>query len=398
MKIAYVSIYPEKDKKHSNSGGVASYTKNLVTNTFHDPKDKIYVLCNLINKKREAYTENNINIIRCFEKNPKFLFQILKEIKKIDPDVIHIQQELSLFGSILTAYLLQWLLFLLRKYRTVITLHGIVSLKKIDRLFIQENNSDLPVWLVKIGFYVIYKPLCVWSKKIIVHEKYFKDILINEYGTDKNKIEIVYHGVEDLKPIEKKVACAKLSLNENKNIVLFMGYLTGYKGIDLLIEGFSEYCKIDKNAFLIIGAGKHPKLKNDAQYLKEYEKLKNKAKNLIPQNMYIWTGFIKEENILYYYSASDVSVYPYTIAMSSSGPMAFSVGYEKPFLASNAFAKIINNKELLFKRTPKDLANKLKNFFEQKNMFQDEIMKMKKERLWNDIGYLIYDFFKTNKL
>lgn len=395
MKIAYISIYPEKNKKHSNFGGVASYTKNLVTNIPQCPNDKIYVLCNIINNKRESYIENNINIIRCFNKNIKFLFQILKEIKKIDPDVIHIQQELSLFGNIFTAYLLQWLLFLLQKHKIIITLHGVVSLKKINKLFVQENNSDLPAWLVKMGFYVIYKPLCVWSKKIIVHEKYFKDILINEYGTNKNKIEVIYHGVEDLKPLEKKVACTKLSLNENKNIILFMGYLTGYKGIDLLIEGFSDYCKTNSNAFLVIGAGKHPKLKDDKEYLEEYERLQNKAENLIPQNMYAWMGFIKEEEILYYYSASDVAVYPYTVSMSSSGPMAFSIGYEKPFLASDVFDKVINNKEILFKRSPKDLANKLENFFKQENRFQDEIMKIKKERLWKNIGYLTYNFFKN---
>lgn len=386
MKIAYVSTYSEENEKHSESGGVASYSKNLVESIPLRPEDEIFILCDKTKNRREISVKKNINVIRCFDKNPKFFFQISSEIKKIKPDVVHIQQELALFGNIFTSYFLQWLIFLLRKHKIIVTLHGVVSLKKINKNFIRENYSNLPAWLVKTGFYIIYKPLCVWSDKIIVHEEYFKNILMEEYDADKNKIEVIFHGIEDLKPMDKKDACSELGLNKNKDIILFMGYLTGYKGIDLLIEGFSEYCKINKNAFLIIGAGKHPKLKNNAEYQKEYERIKNKAENLIPKNMHNWTGFIEEKKIPFYYSASDVSVYPYTIAMSTSGPMAIAVGYKKLFLASISFDKVINDKKILFRETPNDLADKLKNFFENKAVFQNEIENLSRKRSWKNTG------------
>jgi hypothetical protein len=138
MKIVHISIYPDKGKKHIEAGGVTSYTKNLVNNIHYKKGDQVYTLCNKINNKYDSYIEDDINVIRCFDKNPKFIYQLYKEINKIKPDVIHIQQELSLYGNIITAYLLQWLIVLLHKYTTIITLHGVVSISKINKKFMQH--------------------------------------------------------------------------------------------------------------------------------------------------------------------------------------------------------------------------------------------------------------------
>jgi glycosyltransferase involved in cell wall biosynthesis len=394
MKIVHISIYPPIDKKHVRSGGVSSYTKNLITNIPYKEDDQVFVLCEKINNSFEKYIEGRITVIRCFDKKPSYVLQLLKEIKKIDPDVIHIQQELGLYGGILTAYLLQWLLLFLKKYKTIITLHGVVSLKSVDRNFIKENNSNLPTIFVKPAFYLIYKPLCIFAKKVIVHENIFKEILINEYGVKENKVEVVYHGIENFTAITKEDACKKLELDTNKDLVLFMGYLTGYKGIDLLIEGFSEYLKINSKVFLIIGAGKHPKLFADETYLKEYSRLENKAKELISGDNYRWVGFIEESDIISFYSAADVSIYPYTIQMSSSGPMSIAIGYEKPFLASDVFSGFIENKEILFERNPKKLSECLDKFFKSKENNQDYIKKLKQERNWSNVGNKTYHTYK----
>lgn len=390
MKIVQISIYPGKGEKHANAGGVSSYTKNLMTamvsGAYEDKEGVFFVLCQKINGRYESYEENGIRIVRCFDRTPKFLWQILKEVKKISPDVVHIQQELALFGNVFTAYLLQWAVFFLKKYRPVITLHGVVSLRKIDKEFVKTNNSNLPVWLIRLGFYIIYKPLCVFSKRIIVHEDVFKRILAVEYGVKQEKIAVIHHGVEDLKSITKEEACRQLQLDSTKDIVLFMGYLAGYKGLDLLLDSFSSYAEKNQKAFLVIGSGKHPKLANDSDYKKDYERILRKAKEKIRPDQYRWDGFINEKNIVNYYSAADVSVYPYTISMSSSGPMAFAIGYEKPFLASDVFRGIIDDEAFLFTRTEEGLLRRLSIFFEDKDSFSTAIREIKSERLWPKIA------------
>lgn len=388
MNIVHISTYPNKGEKHSSgAGGVASYTKNLVTSMeASHPEDVITVICNITKGITEEYKEGRVSVARTFSKGPLYFLKIYSRVKKIKPEAIHIQQELNLYGGILNAYLLHFLLRLLKKYRTVITLHGVVSIKEINKNFIKSNNSRLPVWIVKLAFKSIYIPLCRHSKKIIVHENHFKEILINEYKVSEDKVVVVHHGVEDLKTMSQKSARSNLGIDKNLKVCLFMGYLTGYKGLDLLIEGFEKYTNNIKDVLLIIGAGKHPKLKHDKNYLKnEYERLRTKANKLIGNKNLRWVGFIKEEEINKYYSAADVSVFPYQIAMSSSGPMSISIGYEKPFLASDAFEKIFS-KELLFKMSSSELSKKLSYFFSNEDKYRDLVKELKNERVWLSVG------------
>jgi glycosyltransferase involved in cell wall biosynthesis len=384
MRIAHVTLYPPKGEKHVSSSGVASYSKNLITG-LAEGGDEQTVICNILDTP-QSYRENGITVVRAFKRTPGFIMNVHKELKKIQPDVVHVQQELSLFGGILTAYLLQWLVFAWRK-KTVITLHGVVNPNAIDAVFVKENNSHLPVWLVRLAFRRIYTPLMKWAKTVIVHEEYFKEIMVEHYHINPSKIRVIPHGVESLKTIPKNEARKHIGVQSKANVALFMGYATGYKGLDLLIEGFEKYAKQNKNAYLIIGAGKHPKLHNDAAYLKEYSRLQAKAASLIPKNQYTWRGFIEEDDITAYYSASDVSLYPYTTAMSSSGPMSFAIGYEKPFLVSAAFEAIFKQQpELLFKRSSSSLAAKLDYFFTHQDQYEFMSRTLKAERSWHKVA------------
>lgn len=383
MKVAHVTLYPPKGKKHISSSGVASYSKNLVT---HIPVEHQQTVVCDITENSDMYIEDEATIRRTFKRRPGFIRDIHSVLKKIDPDVVHIQQELSLFGGIATAYILQWLVFLWQK-KTVITLHGVVDPSSVDAAFVRENNSHLPVFLVRLAFRIIYTPLMKWSQKIIVHEQLFKDIIMRSYGISGDKIAVIPHGVERLHTIEKTKAREILNLPISADVILFMGYATGYKGLDLLIEGFAQYADQNTDAFLVIGAGKHPKLHDNDEYLAEYNRLVEKAALLLPKRQYVWKGFISESDITAYYSASDVSVYPYTTALSSSGPMSLAIGYEKPFLVSDAFSSVFKQQpHLLFERNAGAVAEKLDHFFSHRSRYEKTSSGMKNERDWKNVG------------
>jgi glycosyltransferase involved in cell wall biosynthesis len=392
MKILHVSIFPEKGLKHAEAGGVSSYTRNLISNLPTSDGDTVYIVCNKINDKNEYYEEEGVMVHRCFNKDFRFIFQILKEIKRIKPDVVHLQHELNLYGNPITAYLFQWLVFFLRDYKTITTIHGVVSIKSIDKIFVKENSSTVPVFLVKLAFFIFYAPICFFSKKVIVHEEVFRKILIEEYWVSSSKIEVVPHGIEDLKTISTMDARKYLNLPLDKKIVLFMGYLTGYKGIDLLIDGFSKYIIEDPDVLLIIGAGVHPKNKFNKNYMDVYNSMKEKAEKLLVDK-HTWVGFIAEDSIKYYFSASDLSIYPYTYHLASSGPMSISIGYEKPFLASDVFDNLIEDKNMLFKKNPQDMVVALKKFFLNKDLYEEQIKKLKESSLWGTNGKKLYDIY-----
>lgn len=384
MKIAHVTLYPPKGAKHVSSSGVASYSKNLIAQLAEDGDEHV-VICDR-GTEGDEYVEDGITICRSFTRSPRFVLQVHKTLRQERPDVVHIQQELALYGNVLTAYLLQWLVFAWRK-RAVVTLHGVVDPAKVDAAFVQENNSKLPVWLVRLAFRVIYSPLMRWPRTVIVHERQFKDIMVRSYGVRPERIAVIPHGVETFPATGKAAARQAAGLPQQAKIVLFMGYATGYKGLDLLIEGFSEFAQGDKDAFLVIGAGRHPKLRDDPAYQNEYARLQRKARARIPAAQYAWQGFISENDISTYYGAADVSIYPYTTVMSSSGPMSFAIGHEKPFLVSTAFKEVFtDHPQLLFGRDAAGLSDRLAYFFAHQKQFAAISQQLKTERTWQRVA------------
>lgn len=393
MKIVAISIYPQKASKHVKASGVASYTKNLLKNIPLGKDDELFIVCEKLDGVAETYQEDGFTIVRAFDRNAKFASQIYNVVKQIQPDVVHIQQEVPLYGGMHTAYMLQYLVRALKKYNVILTFHHVVNLKMVDEKFVRSNGSSLPVWAVKLAFKVVYKPLTRHASRMIVHEDYFKQLLVDQYGAEAKKVDVIPHGVENFTPVPMQKARQTLDIPAGKHAVLFMGYLAGYKGFDLLIEGFGEYVKTDPNAYLVIGAGKHPKFEKDEAYLKDYAAKQAKAEKLIGKDNYRWIGFIDEKDVADYYSAADVSLYPYTISMSSSGPMSFAMGYEKPFLASDVFKDVLPH-NVLFARDSKAVAQKLTDFFAHADTYDKLSKTMKQERLWSRVGQSTLDAYK----
>lgn len=359
-KIAHVTVYPSSDQKHqSGVSGVASYSHNMIEAIRNkDKKNEHIVICEKIDSH---LSDENLNTHRVFNKNLLYTFQVCKKLLSIKPDIVHIQHEKSLYGGILTAYLFPLMLIFCRFFRikSVVTIHGVVDKKIIDKKFIKEQGSSLPPFLVKIGFALMFKPIAFFANKVIVHTEYFKNSLIEGYGIDQNKIKVVPHGVEELKRIDKNKARKILNLDKNKFILLFMGYLNGYKGLDLLIEAVGEAVKSDPSVYLVVGAGMNPTLKGDENYISYYNETKQSAKKLIGEDNYNWVGFIEDKDITAYYSASDLSVFPYKQFIGASGPMAISIGYNTPYIASSAFESVVDDQDSLFSLDRESLSSKV---------------------------------------
>ena len=339
MKIAMVSIYPKQQTSQTESlGGVASYTKNLAT-ALYDAGNEIHVICNTTTDP-EVYSENGIHVHRVFSKKWTFIFDAWKTIHRIRPDVVHVQQELHLYGNIVTAYLLPFLLWSIRKPKTIVTIHGVVALSDVTETFVREQNSSLPTWIVKTAFYVLNHLLCRTTNRVIVHEERFKRLLETEYNIHTKNIFVIPHGVNIQPTIPTPDARKTLNILFDAKCLLFMGYYSSYKGIEFLVEAFSVYASSHPDAFLLIAAGKHPKLQDDPAYQEKYTFLQKRAKEIIPNHQYRWVGFIPDDQIPLYYSACDALVLPYTYCLASSGPMAIALGYGKPIISSTALREL----------------------------------------------------------
>jgi glycosyltransferase involved in cell wall biosynthesis len=124
--------------------------------------------------------------------------------------------------------------------------------------------------------------------------------------------------------VDKMEARNKLGLNADDQIVLFFGLIRKYKGLDLLMEAFSDEIIRKKNIKLLI-AGEYYE---DPTY---YEKLASDL-NIDKQVIY-HTRFIPNEMVKYYFCASDLVAQTYRNA-TNSGVTMVGYYYEKPMLVT----------------------------------------------------------------
>ncbi len=124
--------------------------------------------------------------------------------------------------------------------------------------------------------------------------------------------------------VNKSEARQKLGLQAQDKLVLFFGLIRKYKGLDMLLEAFKEL-KADKHIKLIV-AGEF--YEDKQPYLKIVEE------NQL-QNQILWHDkFIANEEVKYYFSATDLVALPYRSA-TQSGVTQVSFQFEVPTLVTN---------------------------------------------------------------
>lgn len=399
--IVHVSIYPPQQDKYSNKqSGVAFYEQNLLEALAKEGYRNI-VLCEKLNNKFENYMQNDVQVIRCFDLNIGFIFQLSTWVKKLKPTIVHIQQEKSLYGNIVTAWFLQWFLLYLRLkgIKVVTTIHGLVEYQTITQDFLNQNGAkNMPAWLGKIGFWAIFQPLIWWSHKVIVHNNKLAAIARKDYG-GKNKVYVIPIGIESFEQMNQLTAKKRLGIAKNTNVILFLGYANGYKGIDLLIESYAKYYKSNPNTKLIICSGPSPNLEHDEQYMKyTYHRLRNKASSMLQHKSYIWPfGTIPSADFIVYYSATDVCVFPYLQLIASSGPMSICIGYNKPYLVSKPLSEFALFPKYVFDTNTDSLSKSLQVFFSSdKKITQKKVQKLKEKLLWSSIVKSSYNKLYNN--
>jgi glycosyltransferase involved in cell wall biosynthesis len=215
---------------------------------------------------------------------------------------------------------------------------------------------------MKFGLISLMKMISFLSTSIIVHEEKFKEILKSEYNCPAQKVRIIPHGIEATNDLIGKDQAKEILGLSGRKIVLFFGYITGYKNVELLVES-SSFLKTS-DLFIVIAGGPHPRLKDDPSYQRYLSGLQKKA-FMISKDRFLFRGFVPENEVSLYFSAADLVVFPYKVVMSSSGPFQLSVSYKKPILVSDSFKDIVRVEELIFEGHPESLAAKIEAFFEK---------------------------------
>lgn len=178
--------------------------------------------------------------------------------------------------------------------------------------------------------------------------------------------------------IDKKEAIKTLQLDPNKKYLMFFGLVRAYKGLDLLLEAFSKAKELHENHRIIIAGEYYDK--------KEiYDELISKYK--IEEYIHQTNGFIPDDRVNLYFSASDLIVQPYKTA-TQSGVTQIAYHFEKPMIVTDVggLSEICPDGVVgyISQANSDDLAEKLVKFFSsESDRFLPRIQTEKAKYSWS---------------
>ena len=140
------------------------------------------------------------------------------------------------------------------------------------------------------------------ADKIITVSNATKDYVLS-LGAKPNKIKVLHNGVDlvRFRPLtgKREEMRRKLGISQSSIVVLTVRRLVYKNGIDTLIEGANiAVRKNPKITFLVVGKGP------------DINSVQTKIKQLGIENNFRLTGFVKDEDLPFYYNAADFFTLP----------------------------------------------------------------------------------------
>lgn len=332
MEVLVISSYPEKSQIHGEKTvGVGYYTKaTLLALVKADPEIKLRVWAEVFDKK-ETYVENKIEVERCWKRGSFFsLLKLFIRAVRSKTKVIMLPFEMFMFGNFfhVAFSLLLMMLLKLSGKRVVLVVHQVLG----GGISVFAGNPIKTAFFTSVRR-VFYGYLLFVSYRMVVFEQAFKERL-----GGSRKVVVIPLAVIQEPHIDKDKAKERLGLDKDTKYVLYFGFLSKYKGVVELLDIWESV----EGVKLIIGGGGNPNHMDEPEYKEFVESTLQKARD----KGAITTGFIPEEDMLYYFCASDLMLLPYTVFMSSSGPLSHAFSQGMGVMFSSVLRGYFNSKDM----------------------------------------------------
>ncbi|WKK67359.1 glycosyltransferase [Lutimonas zeaxanthinifaciens] len=169
-----------------------------------------------------------------------------------------------------------------------------------------------------------------------------------------------------------------LNISPDKYVLLSLGYIKPYKGIEKLIDSFSKLNK-KKVELLIAGEG------IDKEYIRS---LKSKLSLLNEKRIRLIDNFIPMNDLQIYFNAADLVVLPFD-KVENSGSAIMAMGFKKPVLAPKMGVlkkRLGQQDQLLYKDLTKGLEVAISLNRKQLHLFGEKNYLALQNYQWKDFG------------
>jgi len=233
--------------------------------------------------------------------------EIIRNISKYNPDIIHIQSHGGLWFSLLSSFL--------RKYKIINEVHDITPHIGDER---SKNKG------YSIATYFGKK----FTNHFIVHGKNLKKQMMDEYSLEEDKISIVPLG--NLSIYQKSDS---IIYEEEPNTVLFFGRIWPYKGLEYLIKSEPLISSFIPNLNIVIAG--------EGESFERYNKMIKNSSSFTIKNYRVSNDELSE-----LFQKAAVVVLPY-IEATQSGIITIAFAYGKPVVITDvgSLAEVVEDGE-----------------------------------------------------
>ena len=240
-------------------------------------------------------------------------------------DVIHFHflqhhyavNEKSASAGLLMKFIAKLILAKLLGYRLVWTVHNLYHHEKL-----------YPEYIGRLA----HLAMAHLADAVIVHCEHARQALADKFYRRKNVYTTFHPSYIGIYPdiISRKEARAKLHLSEHQRVILFLGTIRAYKGVDQLIQAFR---RISGEELVLLIAGKLWHTMSEAQF---------QALSLGDKRIVFVPHYIPDMDLQNYYKAADAVILPFTNVLSSgSALLAMSFGCPVIAPAIGCLAEVI---------------------------------------------------------
>ena len=190
-------------------------------------------------------------------------------------------------------------------------------------------------------------------------------------------------------PVTKSEAVKVLKLDPDISYLLFFGFIRAYKGLDILIDAFSDHRLRNRKIKLIV-AGEF--YEDDKPYKEQIKKYK------LENEILFFDYFIKDSEVPLYFGAADIVVQPYKTA-TQSGVTQIAYYFEKPMLVTDVggLREIIPDGKCgyVVKPEPGYITDAIIDFFEnhRKEQFEGGVKEEKGKFSWEKMTGAIIEVY-----